>query len=588
MADKSLSADQSKLDDKIWGHRWGFSDTKFATLPDGATTVTGSRYAISGTEMPGFLPFVEEMLDVKIDPTDVKPERQDKPVTPAHINEAFFAALQAAFPASQYTQDAPARLLHSHGQTTAEEVYQVLYGEIKRSTDLVFYPESEADVEKLIQLAAEHDVVLVPYGGGTSVSCALQLPETEPRMIVVVDMRRMNKIEWMDTENYRACVQAGITGNQLEAELAAAGFTSGHEPDSVELSTLGGWIATNASGMKKNRYGNIEDIVENVTMMTVNGRIEQTAAMPRTSMGMQLQDLLFGSEGNLGIITKAVIKIHKLPEVQKFGSLVFPTFQTGIDFLYELTRAGVFPASIRLMDNIQFRFGSALKPRPSVGKKIMSKIEKFVLLKLKGFDPNELCVATIVMEGSAEEVAYEKKMIAKIAKKYNGVAGGEGNGRRGYALTYAIAYIRDYLSDYHIIGETYETTVPWSKVTATLEAVDRAAKIKHAEYGLPGKAYVSPRITQLYHTGVCIYFTHGFSAQGVANPDEIFSEIDHSMRQVIMDAGGSISHHHGVGKLRKDFMDETISPTTVEVLKGVKQAHDPQNIFGIRNNIFAE
>jgi alkyldihydroxyacetonephosphate synthase len=168
------------------------------------------------------------------------------------------------------------------------------------------------------------------------------------------------------------------------------------------------------------------------------------------------------------------------------------------------------------------------------------------------------------------------------------MAGGEGNGRRGYALTYAIAYIRDYLSDYHIIGETYETTVPWSKVTATLAAVDKAAKEKHAAYGLPGKAYVSPRITQLYHTGVCIYFTHGFSAKGVANPDKVFSEIDHSMRQTIMDAGGSISHHHGVGKLRKDFMDATISPTTAEVLKGVKQAHDPQNIFGIRNNIFAE
>ncbi len=588
MADKSLSADQSKLDDKLWGHRWGFSDTRFVTLPDGATSVTGNRYAISGTEMPGFLPFVEEMLDVKIDVNDIKPERRDKPVTPARINEAFIRALQVAFPASQYTQDDPARLLHSHGQTTADEVYKVLYGELDRAADLVFYPESEADVETLIQLAAAHDVALVPYGGGTSVSCALQLPAEEPRMIVVVDMRRMNKIEWIDAENYRAGVQAGITGNQLEAALAAAGFTSGHEPDSVELSTLGGWIATNASGMKKNRYGNIEDIVENVTMITPQGRIEQAAAMPRTSMGMRLQDLLFGSEGNLGIITKAVIKIHKLPEVQKFGSLVFPTFQTGTDFLYELARAGVFPASIRLMDNIQFRFGSALKPRPTLGKKLMSKLEKFVLLKLKGFDPHELCVATVVMEGTAEEVAYQQKMIAKIAKKYNGVAGGEGNGRRGYALTYAIAYIRDYLSDYHIIGETYETTVPWSKVGAVIEAVDRVAQAKHAEYGLPGKPYVSPRITQLYHTGVCIYFTHGFSTKGVDKPDEVFGEIEHELRRTIMAAGGSISHHHGVGKLRKDFMDKTISPTTAEVLKGVKQAHDPQNIFGIRNNIFAE
>ena len=124
-----------------------------------------------------------------------------------------------------------------------------------------------------VELAAAHDVCLVPYGGGTSVSAALKLPADETRFIVSVDMRRMDAIEWLDHENLRACVQAGITGSHLEERLAEQGFTCGHEPDSVELSTLGGWIATNASGMKKNRYGNIEDIVENVTMVTPRGVI---------------------------------------------------------------------------------------------------------------------------------------------------------------------------------------------------------------------------------------------------------------------------------------------------------------------------
>jgi alkyldihydroxyacetonephosphate synthase len=121
-----------------------------------------------------------------------------------------------------------------------------------------------------------------------------------------------------------------------------------------------------------------------------------------------------------------------------------------------------------------------------------------------------------------------------------------------------------------------------------IEAVDKRARELHEAANLPGKPYVSPRITQLYHTGVCIYFTHGFSTKGVAEPDKVFGEIEHELRRTIMEAGGSISHHHGVGKLRKDFMADTISPTTVEVLKQVKAAHDPQNIFGIRNNIFAE
>ncbi len=588
MADKSLAKANADINAPLWGHKWGYQDTQFITLPGNVTSVTGNRYAISGTEMPGFLPFAEEMLGIHIDHNDLKLERTDKPVPPPRENAPFLTAVAATFRPDQYTQDNYQRLLHSHGQTTADEVYKVLYGELERVADLVFYPESEEDAVNIIRLAAEHNVCLVPYGGGTSVSCALKLPPEEERMIVVIDMRRMNKIEWIDRENYQACVQAGITGNQLEAALAAEGFTSGHEPDSLELSTLGGWIATNASGMKKNRYGNIEDIVENITMITPTGRIEQLIAMPRVSIGMQLQNLLFGSEGNLGLITKAVIKIHKLPEVQKFGSLVFPTFNEGIDFLYALTRAGAVPASIRLLDNIQFRFGSALKPRPTFSKALIGKVEKFFLLKVKGFDPHKLCAATILMEGTAEEVAYQQKVIARLAKRYHGIAGGEGNGRRGYMLTYAIAYIRDYLAQYHIIGETYETTVPWSRVRAVIDAVNKVALEKHKEYGLPGKPYVSPRITQLYHTGVCIYFTHGFSAKGVENPDVIFGEIEHTLRQTIIDAGGSISHHHGVGKLRRDFMDATISPATADVLRSIKQIHDPQNIFGIRNNIFGD
>jgi alkyldihydroxyacetonephosphate synthase len=588
MADKTLDKHNEQLDDTPWGHKWGFKDTRFILQPDRSVTVTGSRYAISGTEMPDFIPFVEEMLGVTIDPQDLKPEVSNKPVAPPIMNDNFYRALQTSFPDSQYSQDSSDRLLHSHGQTTVDEVYQVLYNQIERVADLVFYPESDEDVVKLIELATEHDVCLVPFGGGTSVSCALKLPNDETRMIVVVDMRRMNKILWLDRENYRASVQAGITGKQLEEELEKLGFTSGHEPDSLELSTLGGWIATNASGMKKNRYGNIEDMVENFSLITPKGVIEQKVTMPRISIGMQPNKFLFGNEGNLGIITKAEIRIHKLPEAKKYGSIVFPTFEKGTAFLYELTRSGSLPASVRLVDNFQFRFGSALRPRPTAAGALLHKLQKFFLLKVKGFDPHRMCAATLVMEGSHSEVAYQEKLVYRLAKKHDGIAGGEGNGKRGYMLTYAIAYIRDFMADYYVTGETYETTVPWDKIHDVINAVDRAAREQHEAHGLPGKPYVSPRITQLYHTGVCIYFTHGFSAKGVNNPDRIFSEIEHSLRETILANGGSVSHHHGIGKLRRDFMPETLSETSIEMLREVKQAHDPQNIFGIGNNVFAE
>jgi alkyldihydroxyacetonephosphate synthase len=588
MADKTLNKNPELLDNATWGHRWGFADTRFTLNPDRSVTVTGERYAVSGYEMPDFIPFIESVLQVKIDPQDIKPERADKPVPPPIVNQAFCDAAAAAFPADRMSQEPRARLLHSHGQTTADEVYKVLYRELDRVVDLVFYPESDEEVATLIRLAGEHNVCLVPYGGGTSVSCALKLPANERRMIVSVDMRRMNKIEWIDRENFRASVQAGITGQDLEIALGKQGFTSGHEPDSVELSTLGGWIATNASGMKKNRYGNIEDIVENVTLVTPHGVIEHLETMPRVSMGIEPRRVAFGSEGNLGIITRAIIRIHPTPQVKKYGSLVFRDFKTGTDFLYDLAHNGVYPASIRLLDNVQFRFGQALKARPTGTEKLVSKVQKTFLTSIKGFDPLELCAATIVMEGSADEVAYQEATIKRLAGKHGAVSGGEHNGKRGYMLTYAIAYIRDFLTDYHIIGETYETTVPWSKIQDVCAAVQRAAEEKHREYGLPGRSYVSPRITQLYHTGVCIYFTHGFSAKGVADPDRIFGEIEHEMRRLIMEAGGSISHHHGVGKLRRDFMPETLTPTSIEMLHEIKRAADPQNIFGIGNNVFAE
>ncbi|MCL4805856.1 MAG: FAD-binding oxidoreductase [Anaerolineae bacterium] len=587
MADKTLNKTAS-TDETTWGHRWGYRDTHFVVNPDGSVKVTGDRYAVSGYDMPGFIPFLEETLDIKLDLNDIKPERADKPVPPPVVNAAFVSALAAALPAGRTSDDPRERLIHSHGQTTVDEIYQVLYAHLDRVVDLIVYPETHEEASAVVALAATHDVCLVPFGGGTSVSAALKLPPGETRMIVSVDMRRMDAIEWIDRENMRACVQAGITGKHLEERLAAEGLTCGHEPDSVELSTLGGWIATNASGMKKNRYGNIEDIVENVTMVTPEGVIEHLADMPRVSMGVEPRRLAFGSEGNLGLITRAVIRVHKLPEMKEYGSYVFRDFKTGTAFLYDLMQTGVLPASIRLVDNVQFRFGQALKARPTGQEKLMSRVQQTFLESVKGFDLRQMSAATVVMEGSAAEVEFQKAEIKRVAARHGGVSGGSHNGRRGYMLTYAIAYIRDFLTDYHIIGETYETTVPWSRVHEVIEAVEKRSIEMHREFGLPGRSYVSPRITQLYHTGVCIYFTHGFSTRGVADPDRAFAAIEHEMRETIMAHGGSISHHHGVGKLRRDFVPRTMTPAAIEMLREMKTAADPTNVFGIANNVFAE
>jgi alkyldihydroxyacetonephosphate synthase len=303
---------------------------------------------------------------------------------------------------------------------------------------------------------------------------------------------------------------------------------------------------------------------------------------------MQPQALLFGSEGNLGLITKAVIKIHHIPEVTKYGSLIFPTVELGVDFLHRLAYSGFVPASIRLVDNVQFRFGLALARRAVGLKRLLDQIKRFYVTTLRGFDLDQMVVATIVMEGSREEVKYQERNLYRLARQFKGLPAGAEAGLRGYMLTYAIAYIRDFLAAYHIIGETFETSVPWGRIHQVCTAVKAKAEEQHRRFGLPGNSYVSYRITQLYHTGVCIYFMYGIYTKGVAEAELVFGQIEHSLRETIIENGGSISHHHGVGKIRKDFMGDTLSPASIQFLREVKHAVDPQNIFGIRNNVFAD
>jgi alkyldihydroxyacetonephosphate synthase len=587
MADKSLNRDTSALDPTPWDHRWGFRDTRLFVHPDQSVEMTGNRYNLCGYRMPYLIPFINRELDVTIDFSTPRPLTAEPRVTPPARNEAFLTALAGALTPDQFTDDDRERLLHSHGQTTTEEVSRVLYENLDRCVDLVVRPESDEDCQAVVGLADEHGVCLIPYGGGTNVSSALLVPPDETRMVVSVDMRRMDRILSVDRTNLTATVQAGITGSHLEERLEKNGLTCGHEPDSVELSTLGGWIATNASGMKKNRYGNIEDLVENVTLVTPAGTIEQRYASPRQSPGVQLQKALFGSEGNLGLITKAVIHVHPLPEVKKYGSVIFRDWPTGVAFMEALNRTGARPASIRLVDNLQFRLGQSLKPAPSGAKVVKSKVEQVLVTKIKRFEPRTMVAATIVYEGTSAEVALQEKVVAATAKQFGGLQGGSGNGERGYMLTYAIAYLRDFLADYHVIGETYETTVPWDRIHDVCDAVQRVANSEHRRLGFPGRPFTSPRITQLYHSGVCIYFTHGLYHQGMEGGDEKFAEMERNIRAAIMDAGGSISHHHGVGKLRKYFVDRVATPETVAAVKSLKQAVDPQNVFAVGNNIFA-
>ena len=573
------------VNDDLWGHKWGFKDSSFIINDDNTVTFTGKRYeGISGERLPYLIPYVTKVLNTDIKKEPYFKEIEKKYVTERKINQDFVNDIKSFFNDDQISFSDEERVLHSHGQNSPDEVFKVLYDKLEKFTDIVVYVENEEDVINLIEKAKKHNVCLVPYGGGTNVTNALQLPEDEERMIVSVDTRRLNKIISIDTKNLLIEVEAGITGKHLEEELQKKGFTVGHQPDSIELSTLGGWISTNAAGMKKNKYGNIEDIVQNVVMVTPNGTINQIKPLVRSSIGIKTQNLLFGSEGNIGIITKAVLKIHKLPECSDYESVVLKDWDTGLDFMYELAHSSSVPASARMLDSLHYQFGSALKPEKNNIGKLKSKIQKLVF-KMKDFSTDDFVAAVFKLEGSFSEVEYQRKNIKRLAKKYNGLLGGSKEGKVGYNITMVIAYIREFFVPQGILGETLETAVPWSKINQVKDEANKLLTELHKKYDLPGKPFFCSRISKVYHTGICMYNTMGINVRGIKNPEKVFSDIEHKIRECFIKNGGSISHHHGVGKLRKDFMPETISPGSIDVIQGIKKSQDPNNIFGISNNI---
>uniref|UniRef100_A0AAY4EW21 Alkylglycerone-phosphate synthase n=1 Tax=Denticeps clupeoides TaxID=299321 RepID=A0AAY4EW21_9TELE len=553
---------------------WGYADSKFFFNKKGQGEFTGKRYRLSGLILPSLKDWFEGTFGANLQhKSPAVPSLNTSAVAPPSLNEAFVEELKSTgIPFSHDTED---RVFRAHGHFHMKYFNMIPF----------LHADCHNDVVKIVELACKHSVCLIPYGGGTSVSSALECPPEETRSIVSLDTSQMNRILWIDEKNLTAHVEAGIIGQDLERLLNESGYCTGHEPDSMEFSSLGGWVATRASGMKKNIYGNIEDLVVHIKMVTPRGVIEKSCQGPRMSTGPDIHHFILGSEGTLGVVTEVTLKIRPIPEYQKYGSVVFPNFQQGVACLREVAKQRCAPASIRLMDNEQFQFGHALKPQvSSIFTSFLDGLKKFYITKFKGFDPHHLCVATLLFEGDREKVLQHEKLVYDIAAKFGGLAAGEDNGQRGYMLTFVIAYLRDLGMEYYVIGESFETSVPWDRWVLDLcrnvkERIVRECK----EKGVQFPPLSTCRVTQTYDAGACVYFYFAFNYRGLSDPVHVYEQVEHAAREEILANGGSLSHHHGVGKLRKEWMQETISSVGLGMLKSVKDYLDPNNIFGNRN-----
>jgi len=577
--------------DVLHWNGWGFKDSGFVILPktegpnpEYVISFRGNRYSFGdNADLPHFLTWVQDKLG--IDPKK-KAISKDEPTVyqDPKLNEEFMADLQKTSIA--FSLDGRDRSFRAHGHTL-HDIATLRTGEFLRIPDIVIWPECHNHVVQLMSFATKHNVAVIPFGGGTNVTGAVECSSTEQRMIVSLDCSQMNQILWIDEYNLVARVEAGIIGKDLELRLEEKGYTVGHEPDSYEFSSLGGWVATRASGMKKNRYGNIEDLVVALRAVTPSGEYCSSGAYPRISTGPDLNHMMIGSEGTLGVVTEVSLKIRPIAPVRKYASFVFPDFETGTNFMREVARQRYQPASLRLLDNEQFEFGQALRPAKGPFGLLLDGIKHFYLTRLKGLDIKKICVATIVMEGSASEVAIQEARLNEIGLAHNGIPAGEHNGKRGYQLTFVIAYIRDTGLDYGVVAESFETSVPWDRVSAVvtntkhrIETECIARKFSHF--------FISARVTQVYDAGACIYFYFGFNygSMNLWEAVHVYDELETIARNEILASGGSLSHHHGVGKIRKKWMSAVLSSSSIEVLKTIKRTVDPNNIMATANLVF--
>lgn len=532
--------------------------------------------------MPKFIQWATEVVGIDVNLHSLP--KKLMVADPSIINDDYLEEIGKNY--SRISFDGKERMMHSHAHSL-QEVWQLREGKFARFCDVVIYPETNDHVIKIVHAAHKYNVVIVPYGGGTNVTKALLLDPKEKRMIVSLDMTRMDKILEINHDNMTAHVQCGIIGSELEKQLEKQGFVCGHEPDSVEFSSLGGWISTNASGMKKNKYGNIEDIVINLTIVTPTRVYTYSKNnIDRVSLGPNIKNMMIGHEGNFGVITDCVLKLRKAPASRVYGSIVFPDFHHGVMFMKKVGHSGIWPASCRLLDNSQFKFGSAIKPDSE------SRIEewkeafgKWALVHLKKIDIDKLSVCTLVFEGTNIETKKEQDFVYMIAKQFKGIKAGESAGIRGYFLTFTIAYIRDFTLNYKFIAESFETSCPYDQIETLCDKVSKRIIDSCKSNGVRMKVWISSRVTQLYNSSATVYIYFGFNYHGVDDPVAVYEKVETDAREEILKCGGSLSHHHGVGKIRKNFLPSIIGSMGIEILQSLKKTMDPKNIMGCSNLI---
>lgn len=487
---------------------------------------------------------------------------------PPGLDDEVLVKLGAACGGAEtMTTEAETRIRHAYGKSYRDLV-RIRRGDVPNPPAAVLFPADHAAVARVLAAARELAVPVVPFGGGTSVVGGVEGP---PGPYVVLSLARLDRVLAVDTRSRTARIQAGIRGPDLERGLAAHGMTLGHFPQSFEYSTLGGWIAARSAGQQSTLYGKIEDMVVALRVATPAGDLE-TRPLPAASDGPDLNRFLAGSEGTVGVITEATVRIRPAPSHRHYEGILMPSFASGVQAIRELIQAGLEPATVRLSDPAETEGTFAMRraPRPGLGS-LLESVARRVIGPLDG-----RCLMVLGFEGTAEQVAMQRRRAEALIRKAGGMGLGAAVGREWYEHRFDLPYLRDVLLDRGVLVDTLETAALWSDLESLHAAVGAAIEKALADWGTP--AWVFCHVSHAYEVGASLYFTM-LARQDPDRPLEQWLAAKRAATEAIMAHGGALSHHHGVGRDHSPWYGREVGPVGAALVRSACRAADPDGLM---------
>jgi alkyldihydroxyacetonephosphate synthase len=459
------------------------------------------------------------------------------------------------------------RVAHAAGKGYPDLV-RLRAGAPEGAPDGVVYPSSTAQVQAVLKLCARHSLAVVPFGGGTSVVGGVEPLRGAHEAVLALDTRRLAAFGSLDRESLTVTVGAGMRAPALEAELGRRGLTLGHYPQSFEYVSLGGCAATRSAGQASTGYGRFEQMVLGLSLAAPAGALA-LAAVPATAAGPELRRVLVGSEGTLGVICELALRVRPAPVARSYEGVFFRSFAAGAQALRALAQGHAAPDVARLSDERETDMSLALAGTAGLKGALGRRY-----LGARGYGGG--CLAIFGFEGDAEAVAQRRKRALTVVRAHEGLPVGRSPGRAWVAQRFAAPYLRDELLTHGVMVETLETATSWSNLERLHSAVGGVIGEALRAQGTPG--LVMCHVSHLYETGASLYFTF-LARQREGQEIEQWRAVKHAASEAIVNGGGTITHHHAVGRDHAPWLEREVGAEGVGMLRALKEQLDPAGIM---------